>query len=59
MSKFFDDTLKGLLEAVEIEKNEQQSKGKFVKIDVEKEIEKQRQIDPEFRKAWDKLKAEK
>ena len=30
----------------------------FVKIDVKKEIEKQRQIDPEFRKAWDESRAE-
>ena len=30
----------------------------FVKIDIDKEIEKQRQIDPEFRKAWDESRAE-
>lgn len=61
MSKFFNDTLKGLLEAVEIEKNEQQSEGKFAKINIniKEEIEKQRENDPEFRKVWDKLKAKK
>lgn len=30
----------------------------FVEINVENEIEKQRQIDPKFRKAWDESRAE-
>lgn len=30
----------------------------FVEINVKNEIEKQRQIDPKFKKAWDKSRAE-
>lgn len=30
----------------------------FVEFNVEKEIEKQREIDPKFRKAWDESRAE-
>ena len=75
MSEFFNDTMRSLTQATEIEKGniplterkgmtaptyyvaENNRKGSntmpFVKIDIKKEIQRQREIDPEFRDAWD------
>lgn len=47
----FDDYLQEQLKDPEFKKE-------FLKIDVEKEIEKQRENDSKFRKAWDESRAE-
>jgi hypothetical protein len=75
MSEFFNDTMRSLTQAIEIEKEnvplterkgmaaptyyiaENNRKGSdtmpFVKVNVEEEIQKRRESDPEFRDAWD------
>lgn len=80
MSEFFNDTMRSLTQAIEIEKEnvplterkgmaaptyyiaENNRKGSdtmpFVKVNVEEEIQKRRESDPEFRDAWDNSREE-